>query len=155
MSFVPYLALCLACAYLPACGGSSTPEANNTPPSDPCADFDLDVKKVWSEETKVNLRAELMGQWQGEFGADVAQERAQSVETKMDDISRDWVMLRRSACLDHFKRGLGTDAEYQARVDCFDRVLQHQRSALSELGRDAEAGAAAMDSLNQELATCR
>ncbi|HEU5076186.1 MAG TPA: hypothetical protein VFU02_18465 [Polyangiaceae bacterium] len=148
------LTLCLLCAPLAACGGSSTPGANSAV-ADPCTDVDLDVKKVWSEETKVDLRAELMGQWGGELGTEVARQRAQSVETQMDDIARDWVMLRQSACLDHFKRGLGTDAEYQARVACFDSVLQHQRSALGALARDADAGVAALDDLNRELVTCR
>ena len=146
----------LACAFfLGACGGRGGPDSETGPSQDPCSDFDLDVRKVWSEQTKVEVRASIMDQWSAELGADVAAQQAQSVETSMDRIASDWVMLRRSACLDHFKRGIGSDGEYQAKVGCFDRVLQRQRTALGELGEGSAAGLAAIEGLNQELASCR
>jgi hypothetical protein len=64
-------------------------------------------------------------------------------------------MLRRSACLDHFKRKVGTDAEYQARVSCFDRVLERQRSVQTELLQNADLGSKAADALNADLNGCR
>jgi hypothetical protein len=144
----------MTCTMVLACGGSQKPDANSTA-NDQCSDFELDVKKVWSEETKVKVQADFMGQWGGTLGADVAQQRAQSVGTSMDRIAQDWVMLRRSVCMDHYKRGLGTDAEYQARVDCFNRVLSRQRMVLEQLNKDADAATTAMDGLNGELDSCR
>jgi hypothetical protein len=148
--------LCFGFLLEGACASSQSPApVGASSRADACSDFDLDVKKVWSEETKVNVQANLMGQWGGQLGTDVARERAQSVTTHMDQISQDWVMLRRSACLDHFERHVGTDAEYQARVDCLNRILARQRTVVTTLNSDAKQSAEAMSGLNGELEKCQ
>jgi len=146
------LGLCVVLG-IGACAGSAPPSRNGT--DDPCADFELDVRRVWSDETKVNLRASLMDQWSSELDVHVAQEKAQEIETSMDRVAQDWVMLRRSACMDHFKRSVGTADDYRSRTVCFDRVLQRQRAAIEALARDAAAGRSALDAIGQELDSCR
>lgn len=146
--------LVLACG-LNACGGAEAPAAEHPETGDQCSDFELDVERVWSEQARVRVEAGVMNHWQGKLDTEVAEQRAHTLTTKMDDLARDWVMLRRSVCLDHFKRGLGTSEEYQAKAGCFDRLLARQRAVVAELQRDPDAGSSAMDGLNQELDRCR
>lgn len=137
-------------------GCGSPPEPSSTAQAtDECSDFELDVQEVWSEESNTKVEADLMGQWQGQLGVDTAETRAREVVTKMDNIARDWVMLRRSVCLDHFKRGIGSASDYQARASCLDRILSRQRLVLTQLEHDADAGVAAMAGLESELQQCR
>lgn len=139
-----------------ACGGGDKPARSTADTAvDPCSDFELDIKKVWSDDTKVKVNASLMNQWGGSLGVDVARSKAESVTTNLDHIASDWVMLRRSACLDHFKRKIGSDAEYQTRVACFDRVLQRQRTVQTEILQNADLGSKSADALNADLNGCR
>jgi hypothetical protein len=93
-----------------------------------CRDFDLDVKKVWNAEVKLKVDAAVKNV-SGELGAS----RSEAVATQMDSVTRDWVMLKESACLDHFKRGILSAEEYKAKVDCFDAFLRRQREMLTAL----------------------
>src|SRR5690349_19664395 len=87
------------------CGSAQTaPES-----ADPCADVQLDVERVWSAE----IRASFLSQ-----GGSIGGEHREAIATRMDDISRDWAMLRRSVCLDYFRRHLITREEYAKRADC-------------------------------------
>lgn len=130
---------------LAGCGGSSAP-AESKADSDPCADVELDVEKVWS----AGIRAEFLGK-----GGEIAGETRQAVATKLDALSRDWVMLRRSVCLDHFKRQVISQAAYASRAACLDQNLQRQRSLIAALdgGSTADPGAQ-LQSLSDEVGKC-
>ena len=108
-----------------ACGGPTPP-----PPSalrDPrCADFELDVQRVWNAETK----AEIKGRF-GSTGVAYAQQTYESVVTRMDDATRDWVMLRESLCNDCLVRGLIPRELYAAASMCYDAALIRQRTAIT------------------------
>lgn len=129
---------CTAC-------GSSQPAPDH---GDPCADVELDVERVWSAQ----IRAEFLQQ-----GGAIGGEQRDAVATRMDDISRDWVMLRRSVCLDYFRRHVIDREQYAGRTDCLDRNLQAQRAAVSSLkGGGAGANPTALfTQLNQGIETCR
>lgn len=116
--------LALLCAIACGCGGAQ--EGAQT-----CSGFDLDVEKVWNAEVK----AKVMG-----YGGEIGGEMGQKIVTRMDNLTRDWVMLRESACRDH-QRGFLTDEEYKAKVKCFDAFLQNVRTMLTALesGGDADA----------------
>ena len=120
-----------------------------------CDDFQTDVEHVWNEQTKVNVRASLMDRWSGELGVDVARQQSESVASKMDRVAQDWVMLRRAACMDHFKRGVGSAEAYQARARCFDDVLQTQRNVLIGLQNGSVASVSDVSALDGVLDRCR
>lgn len=112
------------------CGGASTHAQSASGPADPCSDFDLDVKKFWSAE----VRAEVLG-----YGGSVAGSNTSETITRLDDITRDWTMLRTAVCQDHFRRKLITAEEYRAKVSCFDAQLSRQRSLVEQLREGAGA----------------
>jgi hypothetical protein len=93
-------------------------------PSDPCADFEVEVERTWS----ASLRAEVM-----KHGGAIEVEQRQAVVNKMDRISEDWVRTRTSVCKDHFVRELISKEEYAARVRCFDDRLERQRTLAETL----------------------
>ena len=64
-------------------------------------------------------------------GGNVEERRA--LANKMDAISEDWVRLRRSVCLDHFKRKIISAEEYRSQVRCFDERLDRQRRLVTSL----------------------
>lgn len=133
-----------------ACATSSAP----TGAADTCADFELDVRRVWSQETKIKLEGKLLERWGGEGQIEIARERAQEVTTHMDRFARSWVMMRQSVCNDHFKRGL-LDAEgYRVRVACLDAALQRQNTLVQAMSGDGELAADALAALDQELQGC-
>lgn len=117
---------------------------------DPCKDFDLDVKKVWNAEVrlKVDLAIQQLG---GEAGVGGSEE----VVTRMDDVTRDWVMLRESACNDHFKRKLITAEEYKGKVACFDAFLERLRTMIAALESGDGAAVEGTSASPGELDLCK
>jgi hypothetical protein len=91
--------------------------------SDPCQDFSLDVKRIWNVGIKARLESSIV-----KFGGELAVNQAKEVITKMDNITRDWVMIRQSVCRDYFFRKVITSDEYKKRVSCLDANLQNQRN---------------------------
>ena len=85
---------------------------------DPCRDFDMDVKEVWNGEIK--LRVDIAVK---KLGGEVGALKAEELSTKMDNVTRDWVMLKESACNDHFKRKIISAEEYKDKAACFDAFL--------------------------------
>lgn len=115
--------------------------------ADPCADFEVEVERVWSAA----IKAQVMDK-----GGAIEVERRAAVTNKMDHISEDWVRMRTSVCKDHFVRSLITKDDYAARVRCFDDRLDRQRK-LAELlqgGAAASEVEAAIDQLVAEPASC-
>ena len=128
-----------------ACGASQHRDGD-----DPCGDFDLDVKKVWNAEIKLKVDIAIK-----QFGGEAGIGESEEIATQMDNITRDWVMLRESACRDHFKRQLITAEEYKAKVTCFDSFLQNVRMLVEAL---AGGDSPAVDKLlasSTELARCK
>jgi hypothetical protein len=123
--------ICIASALLVmACGGKQSGTND-----DPCKDFDLDVQKVWNAEIKLKVDLAVK-----EIGGEAGVSEAEKVTTKMDTLTRDWVMLKESACQDHFKRQLITAEEYKQKAACFDAFLQQQRAVITALeGGDGAA----------------
>ena len=116
--------------------------------SDPCADFEVEVERVWS----ASIRAEALDR-----GGELEIESRRAVVNKLDRISEDWVMMRTSVCRDHFVRELISKAEYAARVRCFDDRLDRQRTlaeALAGGGADLASVDGALDELLAEPASC-
>jgi hypothetical protein len=107
----------LAASIALACGGS-TPPASGPAGGGPCADFQLDVERVWS----ASVKAEILGK-----GGAIEASKREAITTKLDQLSDDWVRLRTSTCRDHFDRKLLTGDEYKKRVRCFDDRLDQQR----------------------------
>src|SRR5690606_11558804 len=72
-----------------------------------CDDFQLDIREVWSEDMKGSLEAgfvEAAGSW----GRTVSH----SIETGLDTLSRNWVLMRRAACKDALERQVLSGAQY-------------------------------------------
>lgn len=106
------------------CGGPQP-----TPPvaRDPrCAGFELDVERMWNAEARAEIRSAFGG-----TGVAYAERMSESVVTKMDDATRDWVMLKESLCTDCLVRGLISKEVYAARSSCYDAALILQRSSIS------------------------
>jgi hypothetical protein len=134
----------LSCLWA-ACGSAQTGDNG-----DPCKDFELDVKKVWNAEIKLKVDIAIK-QFGGEGGAG----RSEEVATQMDNVTRDWVMLRESACRDHFKRQLITAKEYKAKVSCFDAFLQSLRTLITTIEGGDAAAVQEAQSASTELDQCR
>ncbi|MCA9695343.1 MAG: hypothetical protein R3A51_15460 [Nannocystaceae bacterium] len=137
-----------------ALSGCARGQATESPKTEACDDFELDVARSWNDQTRVSIKAQLLDRWGGELGVEAARQRAESVVTSMDQISADWVRLRRAACLDYFKRGLGTAEAYQARAGCLDRALERQRAVVTSLEGGDDAVLTALGGLSDELARC-
>lgn len=106
-----------------------------TTQADPCKDFDLDVQKIWNVSVKAKIEISMQ-----EIGGEVGASKAEQVITKMDNLTRDWIMLKESACRDHFKRQLITVEEYKQKANCFDAYLQQQRTLINSIeGGDSVA----------------
>ena len=130
-----------------ACAGTGK---NSASQADPCADFDIQVEKVWS----ASIRGQVM-----QHGGEIEVEKRESVVNKMDRISEDWVMMRTSVCKDHFVRGVIDQPTYAARVRCFDDRLERQRTLSETLqaggdGTSLDAIAGSLDELLAQPASC-
>jgi len=130
------LLLLLSLTGCPKSGATATP-------TDPCADFEVEVEKHWS----ASIRAQVMNK-----GGELEFEQRSGVANKMDRISEDWVMMRTSVCKDHFVRQLITKEQYAARVQCFDDRLERQRTLATALTGDAADLAAIEGALDDLIA---
>lgn len=120
----------------------------------PCHDADIAAKRVWNDEIRVQVRAQVM-EWGSEVGVDVAEERAVEVTSSMDRVTDDWARLRKAVCRDHFVRDTLTKAQYQARADCLDRLLTRQRTLLNSLGSPQSNLSEQLAGMTDELQSCR
>jgi hypothetical protein len=86
------------------------------------------VKKIWNVGIKAKLESSIV-----KYSGELAINQAKEVITKMDNITRDWVMIRQSVCRDYFFRKIITSEEYKKRVSCLDTNLQNQRNFISAI----------------------
>jgi hypothetical protein len=135
-----------------ACGSPQSSTAE--PASDPCYDADIAAKRVWNEETRVHVKAQVM-EWGGELGVDVATQKAEEITNSMDRLADDWARMRKAVCNDHFKRATITKEEYQSRADCLDELLTRQRNFLSSLSSPQVDVGAQLAQINGALEECR
>jgi tetratricopeptide (TPR) repeat protein len=134
------LGACLAALALvgAACGTGRPPAA---PPRTPCDDFELDVERVWNDESRRDIRAGF-----GNIGASYTSRAAEAVITKLDAVSRDWVMLKKNACVDTVVRKVMPRETYVALAACYDSALARQRMVISVLGNaDRNVAAKSLD----------
>ena len=122
--------LALLLLFIQSCGGAETSPncASTVSPEKMCSDFDLDVQKIWNSEIRAKVTMSLGGA-EGELG----RRKAEQVSTKMDQLTRTWVMLKVSACNDYYKRCIISTDEYKQKTQCFDRFLQQQRELLNAI----------------------
>ena len=81
--------LLATCATVPDAPVGSDPARVATDGGSRCEDFALDAERVWSREQSNRIRVGLL-----KVGSDSAERTVERIVTRMDAISRDWVMLR-------------------------------------------------------------
>ncbi len=104
------------------------------------------------------MRVDVRAKWQGmggELGGEVETTDVEQVISSMDSLSDDWARMRQAVCLDHFKRGTLTKAEYQRRADCLDELLSRQRTLVTALSAGTETTQEQMRGLSDALSNCR
>jgi len=93
-----------------------------------CEDFALDVERVWSRERSASVRVGLL-----QAGGKSTEETVERIVTRMDAVTRDWVMLREKACRDTMERDLMPREVYVKVSSCLDVALIQQRTAVTLL----------------------
>jgi hypothetical protein len=141
---------------LAGCGApQGAPEAGGAgrESSDPCHDAHLPIKRVWNEEVRASVNAQVI-EWGSEIGFELAEERALEVTTSMDRATQDWALMRVAVCKDHFVRQTLSKSEYQARADCMDRLLTRQRTFLNSLSSPQAELSEQLTGIADELQSC-
>ena len=91
-----------------ACG---SPPANNgglqSVDRGACGDFELDVERFWSSKTRAEVDAGIT-KISGERSAQVSER----IVTKMDELTRDWVMMQEGICKDTLVRKVMPEEAY-------------------------------------------
>ena len=128
----------LACFALAACGGRTPPpvEPASPPPSSAsappsaghCRDFELDAERVWSSRTRNEVHAGILS-----AGASVDRTIADRVVTKMDGITRNWVMMQETICKDCMERRVLSEEAYSKMSVCLRTALVSQQTLATAL----------------------
>ncbi len=113
----------------------------------PCADFELDVERFWSRSSRAEVRAGLLA-----AGGSVDESVAGRVVTKLDELSRDWVMMQESVCKDTLVRKVTPPDVYTKVSMCLRTTLISQRTLVSSLRAPSREAAYKSD---EALATIR
>jgi tetratricopeptide (TPR) repeat protein len=119
----------------------------------PCEDFELDVKRVWSSQTKADVKAGII-----EVGGEWGQAVSLEVTTKLDALSRGWVMMKQSACRDHLIRKVLPAEAYNRISSCLNTVLVDQGTLLAIAHSPSRDAIAQMNetlrAIGDELQSC-
>ncbi len=122
--------------------------------SGPCEDFELDVTRVWSSETKAEISAGIV-----EVGGEWGQRVVLDVTTRLDAVSRGWVLMKQSVCKDHLVRKTLPAEAYNRISSCLDTVLVRQSTLLAiaqSPSRDALSKMSeTLRNIGDELHVCR
>ncbi len=141
------IGLCAACGARPH--RSSPADEHNL-----CRDYELDVEHVWGSETKRDVDAAFR-----RLRVSYAEQTREAVITRMDDLTRDWVMLKQSLCLDCKVRQVINEQLYAARSACFDEFLMAQRPIVNLLRTVNEESAARavtlIEGAREDLRACQ
>ncbi len=89
----------------------------------PCADFELDVERFWSTSAKAEVRAGIL-----KTGGAIDTVTVERVVTKMDAVSRDWVMMQEAVCKDTVVRKVMPAEVYNKVSMCLRAALVSQRT---------------------------
>lgn len=120
----------------------------------PCEDFELDVRRVWSSETKAEISAGIVG-----VGGEWGQRVVLDVTTRLDAVSRGWVLMKESVCKDHLVRKTLPAEAYNRIASCLDTVLVRQSTLLAiaqSPSRDALSKMSeTLQNIGDELHWCR
>jgi tetratricopeptide (TPR) repeat protein len=116
------------CATEPAPRDPARRHSGPEPSQSPCEDFALDAERVWSRDTASSVRLGLL-----EAGGRSSERTVERIVTKMDALTRDWVMMREKACKDTLERALMPPEVYVKVSACLDVALVQQRTAVSLL----------------------
>jgi hypothetical protein len=109
-----------------ACGSAQPPKSPpETPPAPEPCNFEDPARTVWNADVKADLMLPLKI-LQGTFEA----QEAEMLTNKLDLFTVDWISMRGSVCRDHAAGRIASDDEYQARVDCFDSILDIQQTII-------------------------
>lgn len=95
--------LVTAALFLGCASSQHAPPSPAGDSSDPCHDADIAGKRVWNQEARVKVRAQVM-EWGGEIGAEFAEQKALEITSSMDRVTDDWARMRKAVCKDHFTR---------------------------------------------------
>ncbi|MCA9698687.1 MAG: tetratricopeptide repeat protein, partial [Myxococcales bacterium] len=101
---------------------------NRNEPAGACDDFDLDVERVWSSTKRREIRTGLET-----FAGESQQVNVERIITKMDDITKDWVMMSRRACKDTVERQTMPKEIYVRVSLCLNTALVQQRTLITQL----------------------
>ncbi len=94
----------------------------------PCDDFDKDVERHWSKSTRIEVRAGILS-----VTGDYAHTLVERVVTKMDHITRDWVLMQESVCKDTIVRKITPPEVYTKVAACMRVALVSQRTLVEAM----------------------
>ena len=146
--------LVTAALFLGCASSQHAPPSPAGDSSDPCHDADIAGKRVWNQEARVKVRAQVM-EWGGEIGAEFAEQKALEITSSMDRVTDDWARMRKAVCKDHFTRQTLSKPEYQQRADCLDRLLMRQRTFLTSLSSPQMDMSEQLTAMTEEMNSCR
>ncbi|MBN2343966.1 MAG: hypothetical protein JXX29_06935 [Deltaproteobacteria bacterium] len=112
--------------------------------SDVCDQFEVDIKKVWNAEVKLQVKAAAKTMFGGEAGV----QKSEEIATKMDLVTQDWVLLSKKACINHVQLEITTKEEYRKKTECLDKYLMLQRTLLLAIQNNQQAE---VDSILEKL----
>ncbi|MCC6157887.1 MAG: hypothetical protein IT350_07520 [Deltaproteobacteria bacterium] len=144
MAFYGFLAIVIV-----VCNACAT-TTKSVPRDARCGDFDLDVKKVWNAEIRASVQYAFV-----KYGGEIGGQSENEIVTQMDNLTRDWVMMREAACRDHFDRKVISSDTYTRRTACLDRHLAVSRSAIATLQAGSPDAGAQIAQAAQMASECR
>ena len=139
----------LVAVLLAGCAGRRPSESNG-----PCDDFALDAEQVWSSTKRRELRSDLE-----DFAGETQTVNIDRIVTKMDAITRDWVMMSRRSCRDTVERETMPKEIYVRVSLCLNAALVQQRTLVTQLEQvdrsSYEHIDRAMLGISEQIATCQ
>lgn len=139
----------LICAATSGSGCATTPPATRGT----CDVFEAEIDQIWGTTERRTARDQLEA-----FAGESQGDNVSRLITKVDDLTRDWVHVRRGACRDANERGT-MPPEIHERVQlCLQGTWIQQQTLIAELGRVDQVTYARIDramlDISEQTATC-
>lgn len=148
------VALALIGVLIAACGVSVPPPPLPTPQRDACSDFELDVDRFWSRDAHVKVKAGIL-----QAGGSIDEVVVERVVTKMDQVSRDWVMMQESVCRDTVVRKVTPPEVYTKVSLCLRTALVSQRTVVEMMRAPTQRQVYKLDetlaAIGTDVASCQ
>ncbi|HEU5076185.1 MAG TPA: tetratricopeptide repeat protein [Polyangiaceae bacterium] len=93
-----------------------------------CRDFELDAERIWSSKTRGEVHAGILS-----AGGSIDRTIADRVVTKMDGITRNWVMMQENICKDCVERRILSEEAYSKMSVCLRTALVSQQTLATAL----------------------